>query len=167
MECYFFKVKITPAINDAHPQSIAGAYAVVYVFSDTPGNAKTVAINHLEQYQWSVQNFESVSQMTPALLSQLRENQVAGYREAKTSGISFEVLDAWPNFLDSVFSQPSPLSLHLSCKHWLMPSCPQRNNECMMKTEKFPQGLEQYISTSDIEIINRLCLPCPKYEENN
>jgi len=50
------------------------------------------------------------------------------------------------------------------CKHWMMPSCPNRSNESMLKTEP-KQPPVDYLTSHDIEIINKLCAVCPKFEK--
>ena len=52
-----------------------------------------------------------------------------------------------------------------NCRHWIY-SCPQTNNEYMMKTQPWngpPPG--PTLTTYDIEKINELCAICPKYEK--
>lgn len=105
MKSYCLELKIKPMIENNDPQSIAKACAAVYVFCDTEEEAKTKSVNHLLQYQWEVLETKSVHQMTAEEILYLDEASATdrkgkGYREAKTTGISFVILDALPKFLD-------------------------------------------------------------------
>ena len=50
-----------------------------------------------------------------------------------------------------------------NCKHWIY-SCPQANNEYMMKSKLGPPP-GPTLTSYDIEKINELCAMCPKYEK--
>ena len=100
--CLIFKIK--PSLESNDPHAVAVAYSAVYVFCDTEKEAETRAIAHLNQRDWKILATETVSEMTPELLALLDETQATVYQEAMTNGISFVILDAWPQFLGHLFS---------------------------------------------------------------
>lgn len=55
---------------------------------------------------------------------------------------------------------------YINCKHWMFPLCPQKSNESMRKTEGRKPPI-QYLTPQDLDIINKLCLECPVFEEKN
>lgn len=110
MNPYCLKIKIKPEIENNHHASLAAAYAAVFVLCDTEEEAKTKAITYLSQNQWEVQDIQTVYQMTSEQILHLDETLAKGYREAKTSGISSVILDAWPHFLDQLYYSNQSLS---------------------------------------------------------
>ena len=55
--------------------------------------------------------------------------------------------------------------IYTNCKHWMMPLCPQRGNESMAKTEPKDPALMQHFTQYDLDIVNKLCNACPKFEK--
>jgi hypothetical protein len=54
---------------------------------------------------------------------------------------------------------------YTKCKYWMLQSCPEKNNDYMIKTEPcIPPG--PFITIYDIEEINMLCEKCSKFEPN-
>jgi len=104
MNSYCLKIKMKPEIEDNHPSSLASAYAIVFVLCDTEEEARTKTINHLSRHQWEIQNIQTVYQMTSEQILRLDETTAKGYQEATTNGIASVILDAWPKFLDHLFS---------------------------------------------------------------
>lgn len=110
MESYCIIFKIKPEFQSDDPHSVAVAFAAVYVFCDTEKEAETRAINHLNQHDWEILKTETVSEMTPKLIAQMNETSAKCYLDAKSTGISFEILDVWPKFLDRLYYPKQSLS---------------------------------------------------------